>query len=116
MNYFSLHGSNENGQEIVAETEEVVEQAEEEQWATITIQEYNRLKQLEFEVKELQNTMDEKDSQLEDLRTIIKKEKNRFIDVGKLSQVSVCRITFKPIQIHSVVYEMMIILIFSGTK
>lgn len=97
MNYFSLQDLNENRQEVVEETEEeFFEQTEEEQWATITMQEYSRLKQFDFEVQKLQNTIHEmtqviasKDSQLEDLRTIIKREKNKFIDVSELAQVRV---------------------------
>lgn len=97
LNYFSLQDSNESNQEVVEETEEeVVEPTHQEQWKTITMQEYNSLMQLNLQIQKLQNTIDEinqsnklKDSQLEDLRTTLKREKNKFIDVSELSTVSV---------------------------
>lgn len=89
LNDFSLQDSNESNQEVVEPTHE-------EQWKTITMQEYNSLMQLDLQIQKLQNTIDEmtqaiksKDYQLDDLRTILKREKNKFIDVSELSTVSV---------------------------
>lgn len=97
LNDFSLQDSNESNQEVIEEAaEEVVEPTHEEQWKTITMQEYNSLMQLDLQIQKLQNTIDEmtqaiksKDYQLDDLRTILKREKNKFIDVSELSTVSV---------------------------
>lgn len=112
--YFSSQDSNEGNQELAEETDEY-------QWKTISLSEYKNSMQLEQQMQKLESTIDEmtqvirsKDSQLENLRTVLQREKHKFIDVSNLSTVSFFKMfTFYK---NSMLFVFVYFLYFSGTK